>query len=447
MISDFLLRYGVYIIAGALFLSIVMLFQIVKRRVNDSRKKKWNQLVSENSIRLKTLQEYNLKWSFHEVKRQLVFRKELTSYDRFEQYTPNLLFHSVVSLQTDDFLRQLDLIRRNKGLYSRYMEGLKNEIRQTPAQKVKEWGVPEKYFYRYESLLFEEMLLSPTVDFTVKIILQYNDDSKEQVYSAQQVKDKINQLWKYKVKMGSKRLQALSRLNYNALQKIQNLDQVYEYSQYCDTLSEYKKYEYTDSFMKETIQFEYSKFSERIQRAKQNQEVYSNYLKAFNNLPYTDKDTIQRYNIPEKAYYFFEQQLCSEKKLAEPTSSFICKVEVLYISPKGRNQNRYEASYSFDQIVRLCQTVRNEWKKEREYQQSKEYERSRMTNSLRYDVMKRDGFRCVLCGASRADGAKLHIDHIKPVAKGGKTEMSNLRTLCDRCNSGKRDKYDPFGVN
>ena len=70
-----------------------------------------------------------------------------------------------------------------------------------------------------------------------------------------------------------------------------------------------------------------------------------------------------------------------------------------------------------------------------------------MTNSLRYDVMKRDGFKCVLCGASQKDGAKLHVDHIKPIAKGGKTEMSNLRTLCDRCNSGKRDKYDSQGIN
>ena len=69
-------------------------------------------------------------------------------------------------------------------------------------------------------------------------------------------------------------------------------------------------------------------------------------------------------------------------------------------------------------------------------------ERLKMSNSLRYEVLKRDNFRCQICGSTQADGVKLHVDHIMPVSKGGKTEMSNLRTLCDRCNFGKRDKIE-----
>lgn len=58
---------------------------------------------------------------------------------------------------------------------------------------------------------------------------------------------------------------------------------------------------------------------------------------------------------------------------------------------------------------------------------------------LRYKVLERDHFRCVLCGRSPATDSRvqLHIDHIKPYSKGGKTEMSNLRTLCSKCNLGK----------
>lgn len=74
-------------------------------------------------------------------------------------------------------------------------------------------------------------------------------------------------------------------------------------------------------------------------------------------------------------------------------------------------------------------------------------ERSKLSASLRYDVLKRDNFRCTICGRSASDGVTLHVDHIKPVSKGGKTEMSNLRTLCDYCNLGKSDKYDPNGTN
>ena len=77
----------------------------------------------------------------------------------------------------------------------------------------------------------------------------------------------------------------------------------------------------------------------------------------------------------------------------------------------------------------------------------KAYQRKLMTNSLRYDILKRDGFRCAICGRTAADGVKLHVDHIIPVAKGGKTEPGNLRTLCSECNEGKKDKYDPDGLN
>lgn len=58
---------------------------------------------------------------------------------------------------------------------------------------------------------------------------------------------------------------------------------------------------------------------------------------------------------------------------------------------------------------------------------------------LRYQVLKRDGEKCKKCGASPKQDAAivLHVDHIIPVSKGGKTTIENLQTLCDKCNLGK----------
>jgi hypothetical protein len=58
---------------------------------------------------------------------------------------------------------------------------------------------------------------------------------------------------------------------------------------------------------------------------------------------------------------------------------------------------------------------------------------------LRFQVLKRDNFSCVKCGASPAKDQYivLNIDHIKPWSKGGLTEISNLQTLCQDCNLGK----------
>lgn len=50
-------------------------------------------------------------------------------------------------------------------------------------------------------------------------------------------------------------------------------------------------------------------------------------------------------------------------------------------------------------------------------------------------------FTASAAGAAAADGVKLHVDHIVPVSRGGKTVMSNLQTLCEDCNCGKGNRY------
>jgi hypothetical protein len=58
---------------------------------------------------------------------------------------------------------------------------------------------------------------------------------------------------------------------------------------------------------------------------------------------------------------------------------------------------------------------------------------------LRFEVLRRDGYRCLACGASPATtpGVELQVDHVVPWSKGGESELSNLRTLCSACNQGK----------
>ena len=69
-------------------------------------------------------------------------------------------------------------------------------------------------------------------------------------------------------------------------------------------------------------------------------------------------------------------------------------------------------------------------------------ERARLGDKLRYEIMERDGFKCVKCGKTANDGIKLHVDHIVPVSKGGRTIKNNLQTLCERCNLGKSNTYN-----
>jgi hypothetical protein len=62
--------------------------------------------------------------------------------------------------------------------------------------------------------------------------------------------------------------------------------------------------------------------------------------------------------------------------------------------------------------------------------------RIKVPAKLRYQVLRRAGFRCASCGAT-AQQAQLEVDHIRPVSQGGTNDPRNLRILCQPCNSGK----------
>ena len=64
-----------------------------------------------------------------------------------------------------------------------------------------------------------------------------------------------------------------------------------------------------------------------------------------------------------------------------------------------------------------------------------------ISGTLKYEILKRAKYRCLLCGISAAEKA-LEVDHIKPRNKGGTDDLSNLQALCYSCNAMKRDRDD-----
>lgn len=72
---------------------------------------------------------------------------------------------------------------------------------------------------------------------------------------------------------------------------------------------------------------------------------------------------------------------------------------------------------------------------------TKQAERKKMNSSLRYKILKRDGFKCQACGVTSQE-SKMHVDHIKSISNGGKTVDENLQALCEQCNLGKGDRHD-----
>ena len=63
---------------------------------------------------------------------------------------------------------------------------------------------------------------------------------------------------------------------------------------------------------------------------------------------------------------------------------------------------------------------------------------------LRMQVLRRDDFRCRICGRRAADyiDIELHVHHISPHGMGGLTEITNLITLCQTCHTGLDPHYE-----
>lgn len=65
-----------------------------------------------------------------------------------------------------------------------------------------------------------------------------------------------------------------------------------------------------------------------------------------------------------------------------------------------------------------------------------EIKRQAISKRTRFEVFKRDGFKCMYCGA-HPPAVLLECDHIEPVSLGGTNDESNLVTACQGCNRGK----------
>lgn len=63
-------------------------------------------------------------------------------------------------------------------------------------------------------------------------------------------------------------------------------------------------------------------------------------------------------------------------------------------------------------------------------------ERKALSKKTRFQVFKRDEFRCCYCGQCPPN-VVLEIDHIIAVANGGTNQIDNLITSCFDCNRGK----------
>lgn len=129
-----------------------------------------------------------------------------------------------------------------------------------------------------------------------------------------------------------------------------------------------------------------------------------------------DKNAYQFHLVRKQTRYKQKNYVKTAYKITQTVESYDCNYSYLY----HRNEKLKEINYE-------CTL--------REYHSKNQ--RKLMTKELRRKIMVRDNYTCQYCGKYMPDEVGLHIDHIIPVSKGGKTIPSNLQVLCSKCNGNK----------
>lgn len=138
----------------------------------------------------------------------------------------------------------------------------------------------------------------------------------------------------------------------------------------------------------------------------------------------------------------FEDKILA-KTILTPTTEFVIKVVLRRTDINGSYKESKYTNFGENTIkeviTKLNQKNGSYYTNQYIWDSICRVERGKVSNRLRFAIYKRDGYRCQLCGRKTNN---LEIDHIKPIAKGGKTTYDNLQTLCHRCNVLKGDSYE-----
>ena len=133
----------------------------------------------------------------------------------------------------------------------------------------------------------------------------------------------------------------------------------------------------------------------------------------------------------------FENNLFG-KQIKTPTIMFSINVRLRLTNIngayRGSKRDEFSPKEIKDIISKINQKRGNFYLNNDIWQSICRVERGKVTNKMRFAIYERDHYRCRKCGRKTND---LEVDHIIPIAKGGKSTFDNLQTLCHRCNYRK----------
>ena len=146
----------------------------------------------------------------------------------------------------------------------------------------------------------------------------------------------------------SARLKNLDELNSKT--KFNYISPYYLYSQSCRSKQQLNHFSIKDFFINTIIEKEFF-FEHIINSVSYNRNEYIKYLTAATNIPSTVTENFcKSKKISLYCFLKHEQNLFTQRLLAQPTIEVNITCRAYYVSPKGRNHYSKEYIYDFEQL-------------------------------------------------------------------------------------------------
>lgn len=255
------------------------------------------------------------------------------------------------------------------------------------------------------------------------------------------------------IKLTQARYTKLARHQSPAIQALDQLNSKYSFEQItpCDLYQAYDNINFYDDispidYLTYQLVYMQKQVNEGIESAYKNSLTYPAYCQEIEALGSQFYDYLPENILFKNAFQKIHRRIF-EKGIQSPKTSFeitvtlcLTKINGASITSKGQTFNASE----IEDIIKRLHNKQNDFYLDDEIWQSIcRVERGKVTNKIRFAIYAKDGHRCRQCGSTQ----DLEIDHIFPIAKGGKSTYDNLQTLCHRCNAKKSDSVTAESIS
>ncbi len=182
-----------------------------------------------------------------------------------------------------------------------------------------------------------------------------------------------------------------------------------------------------------------------IVSVRKNETLWSAYRQQIGRIVGFDEyDTPEK--LPFEGFRKKVEKRIFQQNIQRPVTQYFITVYLHLTTINGAVRTHKRSRFSIQEIEYIIGLLRQKkgdfYTSDEVWQSICRVERARVSNKMRFAVYQRDNNRCRKCGSRY----NLEVDHIYPIAKGGKSIFDNMQTLCHNCNVEKGSKVEEGAI-